>query len=185
MAYLRGQERFVLQGMLEFLRERLDALGWMTPDVGTGLYAYGAVTPVTIIDHVLAENADIPQNTIAMTQGEIPDEDEAELGSGLGGLWRAEHYVFIDIWGENQGIAKSIQADVLAILRGRLPLTSRSILLKDYSLAVPVAAAGHSIEFEEVHGTTPERQPYKKDWRSVKVLAVHWYNARDYHLDTD
>jgi len=79
--------------------------------------------------------------------------------------------------GQKLLVARSLAADVRAILTGRLSGTSRYQPLTDYSLPTPVVAVGHVIHFEDVETETLPTETYKRAWRVVKMTACHEYNA--------
>lgn len=178
MAFIRNQERMVYQTVFDHVRANLAALGWLNLDPEQ--MPFGATTPVTIIEETPEPKlGPIAANTIAFSEGRTPDDGEAELGAAHGGLWSVEHTFFIDIYGENVGIAKALSSDVRAILAGKLPGTSRYLPMKDYSGAAPVAAAGHLLHFEDVEVDRPMGSPAKLRWEVVKATCVHEFTATE------
>jgi len=172
MAFVRGQERLVYESVKDYLTAQLTTLGW----IGSSDWPFGAQNGTTVTDVIPDTGSPIEPNRVAFTSGAETDKEE-ELGAASGGLFSTEHVFFIDIFGENQGIAKALQADVRAILTGRLPGTNRYIPFVDKTVTPNVEAPGHLLHFESVETDTPLQQLYKLDWRVVKVTAVHEYNA--------
>lgn len=182
MAYVRGQERLVYENVNDYLTTQLGVLGWLDDtingDADPPVYGpFGATSPITLVDEVPVKTAAVKPNTVAFTSGKELTDTEEELGAAGGGLWETQQAFFIDIFGENQGIAKAIQGDVRAILTGRLSGTSRYIPFYDKTQQPPVVAPGHQLHFEDVEGDTPLAQEYQQDWRVIKVTACHEYNA--------
>lgn len=175
MAFIRGQERMVSQTVGEYLLFALDALDWF--DVNP---PYGASAPLTLIDYVPAAHVELEPNTLAMTQGPELVEEEGELGAAGGGLWIAPMVFFLDVYGENQGVAKALTSDLKAILTGRLSGTNRYQQMKNYSVTPAVLAAGHWLHFEEVLVEDPPNQAHQRTWRVVKFEVHHEFNANEY-----
>ncbi|HVH54531.1 MAG TPA: hypothetical protein VNA32_10435 [Actinomycetota bacterium] len=174
MAYIRGQERLVYQTVGWYLLEQLDALNWFDTAA-----PFNAAGPLHLLDYVPAKHEALQPNTLALTQGpELPDE-EGEAGCASGGLWITPMVFFIDIYGQDQGTAKALSADVKAILKGRLSGSKRFIPLRDYTQTPVVDADGHWLEFEDVEVETPSDQAYKRSWKVVKVTVNHQYNAAE------
>lgn len=173
MAYVRGQERLVYESVNDYLVAQLTTLGW----IGTGPHPFAATVPVTLLDEVPQKSAPIAPNSVAFTTGTDDADKEGELGSAGGGLWITEHVFFVDIFGENQGIAKALAADIRAVMTGRLPGSSRYFPFMDKTQTPAVALDDHLLHFEDVVTETPVAQDYKRDWRVVKATVVHEYNA--------
>lgn len=173
MAYVRGQERLVYESVHDYLEDQLTTLGW----IGAGPYPFAATAPVTLLDSVPDKTAPIAPNSVAFTSGTDDADAPGELGASGGGLWITEHVFFVDIYGENQGIAKALAADIRAVMTGRLPGSSRYFPFMDKTVQPPVEAEGHLLHFEDVVTETPVAQDYKRDWRVVKCTVIHEYNA--------
>lgn len=175
MAYIRSQDRMVYQSVADLLTSQLDSLGWNDPEP-----PFGATVPITFMEEQAESKlAAIVPNTVAMSEGASPDDEEGELGAAYGGLWVIRHTFFIDIYGESIGIAKALASDLRGVLTGRLPGTSRYFLLTDYSLNPPAPAAGHLLHFEDVEVDRPMGGVGKLRWEVVKATAVHEYNATE------
>lgn len=175
MAYVRGQERLVYEAVKDYLTAQLTALGW----IGPAPHPFGATTGVELLDTIPEKTAPLAVNTIAFTSGVDQADMEGELGCASGGLWVTDHVFFLDIFGENQGISKAIQADIRAMMTGRLPGSSRYFPFVDKTQTPPVTPSGHLLHFEDVVSDTPLGQDYKRDWRIVKCTVVHEYNAAE------
>lgn len=173
MAYIRGQSRFVEQSVVDYLTNQLMTLGWMDPEP-----PYAATQAVSVQDFAPPKNGPLLPNTVAITTGVEPDDEEGELGCAGGGLWRTEHTFFIDVYAESQGIAKALVEDVRAVLIGKLPGTKRYLKMTDYSQTPPVEATGHLLHFEDVVKDTPTAES-KLHWRVVKATCIHEFNASE------
>jgi hypothetical protein len=178
MSYLRGQARQVIQTINDYLVTQLTELGWMsTPDE----LPFGATTPVTIIDYVpAATGAAVAPNTVGFTSGDETDDEDDELGAASGGLFKTDYVLFFDIYGESQGIALALAADIKGIFTGKFSGTNRYQLVTDYTQSPPTAAPGHLLEFRIVERTRPQTQEFKKNWQVIKVTAEHTYNAVEF-----
>lgn len=176
MTYLRNQERMVYQSVLDYMKAQLTTLGWFNTDTDT--LPFGATISLTWIEEALDPKlAEIQANTIAFSEGDLPDDEEGELGAALGGLWSVNHTFFIDVYGESRGVAKAIASDVRAILTGRLDGTSCYQDLLDYSSVPAAVAPGHLLHFEDVEITRPMTAPSKLRWEVIKATCVHEFNA--------
>jgi hypothetical protein len=174
--FIRSQERMVYQTVMDYLESNMASLGWMATDVET--LPFGATAPITWMETTPDPKlGPIVANSIAFSEGDVPDDTDLEMGANLGGLWSVDHTFFIDIYGESQGVAQALSSDLRAILTGRLPGTARYQPLMDYSVVPAVAAAGHLLHFEDVEITRPVAQPSKLRWEVVKATAVHEFNA--------
>jgi len=173
MAYIRNQDRMVYQTVFNHISSQLNLLGWtsLTPP-------FGAQSAITLLEEAPDfKGSAIKPNTVAMSEGAQPDDVEGELGASYGGLWIIRHTFFIDVYGESTGVAKALSSDLRGVLTGRLPGTSRYILMTDYSLNPPAVAAGHLLHFEDVEIDRPMGSPSKLRWEVVKATCVHHYHA--------
>lgn len=177
MAYLRSQERMVHQSVADLLETQLTLLGWTATDVDT--LPFGATVPVTLVDQVPTDGTAIAPNTVSLTEGAVPDDVEGELGCAAGGLWSASHTFFVDVYGESSGVAKALTSDLRAVFTGRLPGTSRTLALTDYSQSPPAPAPGHLLSFEDVEVDRPTNSPARVRWEVVKLTCVHLFNATE------
>lgn len=184
MAYVRGQERLVYESVNDYLKSQLTALGWINSGINPQamptpvLGPFASTVSVTLLDAIPLKTAVLADNSVAFTSGQEKDV-EGEVGASLGGLWITNHVFHIDIFGESQGIAKAIQADIRALLTGRLAGSSRYIPLMDKTVSPNVVLNDHLLHFEDVETDTPLDQAWKQDWRVVHLTAVHEYNAQE------
>lgn len=174
MSFIRGQERLAFDTTRDYLIAQLTTLGWFGNVLPFGASNAG---PVTLLDYIPENLVGIAPNTIAFTTGTDQTDKEAEMGADFGGLWQTDYIFFIDIWGESQGIAKQLASDIRAILTGRLAGCSRVQQVIDKTVVPAVPAAGHFLQYENVETDTPTAQDQKRNWRVVKVVAEHYYNA--------
>ena len=174
MAFIRSQERMVYQTVMDHLQTQLTALGWLGTDPNA--LPFGATVPLTWLEATPDPKLTaMAPNTVAFSEGDLPDDTEAELGASLGGLWTVNHTFFVDIYGESQGIAKALTADIRGILNGRL--ANRYQPMMDYSQTPVVEAPGHLLHFESVDVARPLNQPSQLRWEVVKATCVHEFNA--------
>jgi hypothetical protein len=123
----------VYQTVYELMKTQLQALGWFDSEP-----PFGASVPATLLEEQLDPKlAAMAPNTVAMSEGMQPDDQEGELGASYGGLWIIRHTLFIDVYGESIGVAKALSSDLRGVLTGRLPGTSRYLPMTDYSLEPP------------------------------------------------
>lgn len=185
MAFIRGQERLVYESVKDYLIAQLTSLGWInelidpaaTPTPVFGPYA--ATSSVTLLDSIPLKTTTLADNTVAFTSGQEPKDREGEVGASLGGLWVTDHIFHVDIFGENQGIAKAIQSDIRAVLTGRLEGSSRYVPFTDKTTQPSTVPDGHLLHFEDIETDTPLDQFWKQDWRVVHLTAVHEYSAQE------
>lgn len=178
---VRGQERFVYEQVLAIIKVNLlTGLGWD----GTALshLPWGALTALTFVDRPPdTKPGPVAPNTIAISEGAVPDEVDEEMGALGGGLWSQMHTIFVDIYGENAGVAKSIAGDVTAILRG-VNFGSVSFPrywpLTDFTGQTSNPLPGHILRFESIQTEHPAvGAPAKTHWTVVKATCVHEFNA--------
>lgn len=175
MAYVRGQAAYAEETVRQYLTARLTALDWLQDDPAA--LPYSASTPVTLIDFLPARESAVADNTVAMTSGDEDDDVEDELGAASGGLFVTTRVYFLDVFGENQGIALRIADDIKAVLTGKLAGTSRYQFVLD-----PVNGGfldGHLLEFRDVTRTKPQATDYKRNWQVVKVTVDHRFSASE------
>ncbi len=184
MSFVRGQERFVYQAVFERLQQGLlTGLDWAGTTLGTALvplYPYGATWPLAFQEQSLDPKlAPIVPNTIAISEGRIPDDVDLELGAeSPGGLTSTTHTFFIDVYGESQSIARCIASDVRTLLTARLPGASRYLTLPDYLAAGAPALAGHLMHFTDVEVDFPAvGSAAKLHWVVVKVTVEHEWSV--------
>lgn len=176
MVYIRNQDRMVYQTVYNHMVTQLGILGW-----NSATPPFGAQSAITILEEAPDfKGGAIQPNTVAMSEGAQPDDEEGELGASYGGLWIIKHTFFIDIYGESTGVAKALSSDLRGVFTGRLPGTSRYIRMIDYSLNPPAPAVDHLLRFEDVEIDRPMGgTPSKLRWEVVKATCVHQYNATE------
>jgi hypothetical protein len=173
MSYIRGQERMVIQTTIDYVTASLTTLGWF---LTAGSLPYGAQYPVQIVDDLPDLEKAIAPNTVSIVEGKTLDDEPGELGASGGGLHLTKQVIFVDVFGENIGMAKAIAADVRAILTGKLdsPVTSRFQVLKDYSVN-PAVGTTALIEYQDIEMDRPLNQEFQKTWMTLHVTAeLQW-----------
>lgn len=171
MSYIRGQERMVYQTTYDYLYAQLTALGWFA---AVGSLPFGATAAITLTEELPLVNTAVAANTVAFTEGKTTDDAAGEVGAGL---FLTTFTFFVDVYGENIGIAKAIASDVRAILTGKLTGTNRYQVLTDYSVTpnVPTTAL---IEYKDIEVERPLNQEFQRSWEVVKVTAeLQWTGA--------
>lgn len=173
MSYIRGQERMVTQTTRDYVLAQLTTLGWFA---SPGSLPFGATAAITLTEEMPALDGAIVPNTVAFTEGTVPDDTPGEVGASGGGLWLTTYTYFFDVFGENISMARAIASDLRAILTGKLAGTNRFQLLTDYSLTPPAPSTA-LIEFKDVVLTRPENQLYQRNWMALKVTAELQYTG--------
>jgi hypothetical protein len=175
MPYVRGQERFVYEQVVHRVRDlMLDHLQWdgsLSADPDNPQYPWGATRGITWLEMVPDPKlGSVDPNTVAISEGPMPDDEELELG---GGLNETTHTFFVDIYGESHSIAKSMAGDVRSILTGRGGV-SRYFPLEDWASPGRPELAGHMLHFEDVEIEFPGVGSVAKlHWVVVKAVCVH------------
>lgn len=178
MSYVRGQERFVTEEMLARVRDGLlIGLHWDGSTLAPGQLPWGATQPLVFIeappDPVLAGGKvdRIAPNTIAVSEGSLPPDEELEIG---GKLVESLYTYFIDIYGEDRGIARTIALDVRALLTDRVQGYRSVIPLRDWSAAGKPTLPGHLLRIEDVEVSYPAvGEVGKLHWAVVKATVRH------------
>lgn len=173
MSYLRGQDRSIHQSLYAYLSTQLGVLGWTT----TGPWPFNASAGVTLLEEMPEINTAVAPNTVAFTEGVVPDDKLGELGAATGGLWLSERTYFVDVLGESVGIAKALTGDIKGIFGGRFTGTSRIQYLIDYS-QYPAVQTDHLLEITDITTETPMNQAaFKAHWMTVKMTVEHQFTA--------
>lgn len=164
MTALRFRQRHVHQSCVDYLKESLDDLGWVTAPINFGTQA------ITFIE-IQPEEAGVKvePNTVAITIGDEPEDLEEELGAGL---MSCEYVLFVDVYGIDQSIAVSIAGDIKDLLRNKL------IALRSYTTVIAGTETADTIEFDSVvidKPATAAAGPDKRYWRIVKSIARLYY----------
>lgn len=161
---MRFRPRHVHKTIADHIEAEMATLGWVTPPVNFGTapltfkeFEPDEPTPTTIVP-----------NTVSITLGdEMPDE-ELELG---GRLLATRFPLFVDVYGENFSIARSICSDVKDILVD-LPLD-----VLDYTASNTGAATQERIFIErnsilvERPAGSADAKDIRKNWRVVKATV--------------
>lgn len=174
MTYVRGQERFVTEEVIERVREGLlVGQGW---GAAPGSLPWGATVPLTFIEAppdplVAAKTGVLAPNSVAISEGRVPPDDELEIG---GTLVETVNTYFIDVYGENRGIAKCIALDVRALLTDRVPGYRSVLQLRNWADDAKPVLPGHLLRIEDVELDHPAvSMPTKLHWYVVKATVTH------------
>jgi len=120
VTYLRHSTRHIHHTVVEYIREQLRELKWMTE----GQTPFGA-TPVEIITAHPKEwetTARLEAGTVAITLG---DESMPDLEESGGPLYSMDVPIFIDVFSDNESITLALALDIRDILLGRLTGSTR------------------------------------------------------------
>lgn len=167
---LRYRERHVLETVKTFILAELTTKGWVTAPRNFGTLALTVMSDIHPEDE---ENVQVVPNTLAISLGDVDEEEEMQMG---GGLYENRLPIFFDVYAENGTIARAICNDIAeSINRGKV------ITLQDFTTGTGVDTT-EVIEFDEVVG--PERPDasvmaqagdFRKHWRVVKAFAAAHY----------
>lgn len=182
MTYTRGQETFVYEEIVERVRDGLlVAMHWDGSTLPEGQLPWGATSPLTFVeappDNFLSggKTEPVAANTVALSEGTLPDDDELEIG---GVLVQGIHTIFVDIYGEDRGIAKRIALDTRALLTGRVQGYPRIFPMRDWSTAGKPILPGHQLSLEDVEVGYPAVGTVGKlHWTVVKMTVLHDHNG--------
>ncbi len=152
MATLEGglRDRMILESVLQYLKGELTTLGWFT--------AGRQHEPITIVDEYPPDDGDVAINTMAFSFGDI-SSDPMELG---GPAETIRTPVFIDFFGENDGLGRHIIGDLHTIVAKAGQFT-----VYDYTQTVP--STEFVVQLED--GTINKRKPT----RAVNSWQKNWY----------
>lgn len=166
MTWLRHAPRHVHHTAVNYLTDRLDALGWTDDDVTNR--PFGG-TQVRISDKP-AINEDGPvegvsAGLVAMTLG---DQDFPEMLEMGGALANQNYPFFVDCFHDTEETTLALASDVFDIFMGRLDGCQRYLDVVNQITATPVS--GWQMEFEDITRVRPDTK-IKLHWQVVKVTA--------------
>lgn len=169
MAPLRHRSRHLRATLHERTRGGLDALGWISPPVNFG------ANPLTVIDYQPDERGEIiTDNTVAVSIGDVVNDEDEELGAAVGGLRSAFYPIFIDVYMASQALTDAVCDDIRDLFDCQMfPLINQ----------ITAAPSGLTVEIEEVIG--PDRpnigagtiEAFKKYWRIMRLGARVYYQS--------
>lgn len=161
---LRFRPRHVHKTLAAHLESELLDLGWVNSPVNFG------TTPITFSEFEPDEPGptEIKPNTVSITLGDEPGDSLEELG---GRLWKAYFPVFVDIYGVNSSVARSIADDVKTVFAD----LSLTVLDWTSNLAGDTTGEMLFIERESIEVERPpaaaDAKDIRKNWRVVKAMA--------------
>ncbi len=169
MPPLRHRSRHLRATLFNRTRDELDALGWITAPVNFG------AAPTTVIDYQPEERGEIVvANTVAVSIGDVVNDQDEELGCAGGGLRSAFYPVFIDVFMEDQALSDAVCDDIRSIYDETIfPLVNQ----------ITGQPAVETIEIEECLG--PDRpvvgvgsiEAFKRSWRIMRLGARLYYQS--------
>lgn len=164
MPPLRFRTRHLHATFFDYTQANLRALGWIDAPINFG------TIPVTMIDYQPDERFEqVKKNTVSVSLGDFENDEDEELGAGVGGTRAAPYQVFIDAYMAEQALSLAICDDIRDIF------TDRTIHLVDQINNVETE---NLIEVQNVNG--PERiqgtaaDQFKRHWRAMR-LDVNLY----------
>jgi hypothetical protein len=176
MTYIRGQERFVHEELVQRVRNGL-LEGLQYDGVALGGLPWGLTTPLTFVEQppdplVAGAKTDVVEpNTVAISEGRLVPDDELEMGSGLS---ESIHTFFVDVYGETRGAARVIALDVRALLTGKVDGYPIIFPLRNWAVTGKPVIAGHELEIEDVEVDYPAvGNPTKMHWAVIKLTMLH------------
>ena len=175
MTWLRHAPRHVHHTAVNYLTDRLDALGWTDDDVTNR--PFGG-TQVRISDKP-AINEDGPvegvsAGLVAMTLG---DQDFPEMLEMGGALANQNYPFFVDCFHDTEETTLALATDVRDIFMGRI--SGSQPYLDVVNQANQVAVPGWRMEFEDIERIRPENK-VRVHWQVVKVTAYTYFPEERY-----
>src|SRR5512140_2546048 len=171
---LRHRSRHLRATLFNKVVADLPTLGWITAPVNFG------AAPIRVIDYQPDERGEmITGNTIAISLGDVINDEDEELGAGKysdrtgGGLRSAWYPVFVDVFMADQALCDAVCDDIRAIFDTKVfPLVNQ----------IDGTDAAEMIDIEEVLG--PDRpgsgaslEQFKKFWRIMRLGVRLYYQA--------
>lgn len=160
---MRFRQRHVHQTLVDYVKAQLVAKGWVSGPINFG------ATPVTFLTAVPEfGGTTIAKNTVAISMGDEPEDQDEELG---GGLISCDFVLFVDVFGEDAAIAVSIASDVKDSLKHLV------LPVRDYTSNPTGDVTTAALELDNVVIETPPvatSNVDKRFWRVVKAMAVYY-----------
>lgn len=162
---IRHRSRHLRATIVDRVKDGLTDLGWV--DTALGPINFGA-DPVLVVDYQPDERGEtIVHNTVAVSLGDVVNDEDEELGGGLRSAW---YPVFIDVYMSNQALTDAVCDDIRELFDTKIfPLVNQ----------ISGADAAERIEVDEVIG--PDRpnaslgiDQFKRYWRIMR-LGVRLY----------
>lgn len=163
MPPIRFRSRHLHATFYDYVQSQLVALNWITVNPGDPVN-FGTES-VTMIDYQPDERLEqIKQNTVAVSLGDYPSDEDEELGAAIGGVRSAPYEIYIDAYMAEQALSLAICDDIRDIF------TDKFLHLVDQ---INMIETENLIEVETIHG--PERIPgtaadqFKRHWRAMRL----------------
>lgn len=177
MTYIRGQERFVHEELVQRVRTGLLTALQYDGSLPDDALPWGLSVPLTFVEQppdplVSGAKVDsVAPNTVAISEGRLIPDEELELG---GGVVETVHTFFVDIYGETRGASRVISLDVRALLTGKVDGYPVIFPLRNWAVTGTPAIPGHELEIEDVEIDYPAvGNPTKQHWAVVKLTILH------------
>lgn len=178
MTYIRGQERFVYEEVVQRVRTGLlEGLHYDGTGFTLGELPWGLSSPLVFIEQppdplVTGAKVDaLEPNSVAVSEGRLVPDDELQLG---GGLVESVHTFFVDVYGENRSLARCIALDLRALLTGQIDGYPKILPLRNFAVAGTPVLAGHELEIEDVELDYPANTSFAKlHWAVLKMTVLH------------
>lgn len=176
MAYVGGlRARLISDNLYNLLKDSLEDLGWM--DAGR------QHAPVRVEPEPLEADEEAKPNVVTLSE-EFMSEVDSEMGHHPGRAQKTEKswdYV-IDIYGENQAIAKQLAADIYDVISGKFTSLGRTepiLVVYDLSQATPSEIFTCQIEDFSMDKARNYVKSYQRFWWSVFFTVVDEYTDED------
>lgn len=160
---MRFQYRNVHKSVCTFIEDYLTGVGWTSGsnDFSSGNFVFK--------EEALDKGINITQNTLAISLGDIPEDQLGELGAGF---YTLELPAFFDIYSGDHSTSYSIGDDIRGALRYQ-PI----VPIYDYGQDPPELSTDY-IEFDHVIGpneplaaSAAVSTDFKRHWKVVKATA--------------
>lgn len=165
---LRHRSRHLRATFKNKVQADLDTLGWISAPRNFN------ADPITVLDYAPSERAQIiTTNTVAVSLGDVINDEDEELGAQVGGLRSAWYPVFVDVYMATQAEADAVCDDV------RDMFENQGFYLVDQATGLPTTQL---IEIEEVLG--PDKpaggqsiNQFQQYWRVMRIGARLYYQT--------
>lgn len=160
---MRFSSRHVHKTIADFIETRMVALGWQSSPAPFG------TVPVIFKEFEPDEPnpVEILPNTVSITLGDETGDELLQLG---GGLWQATYPLFVDVYGVNFSIARSIASDVKDVIADvYMPVLDFTASNLGVATAERLSIERESILVERP-AAAADAKDIRKNWRVVKAM---------------
>lgn len=166
---IRHASRHVHQTVINYLRDQLDELGWLSAgDVPFGLSPIELIESRPFVGSALDNR--IKPGMVAITLGNEMPVVEEELG---GPLVLQEYPIFCDVFMDGESAALALATDIRDAFLGRHATSVRTLPLVNQATGEPVA--DWLLCFEDIERVAPEHN-FPVSWHSVHATAEAYFH---------